>query len=331
MTDKNKQIIDFVEKEYSLNDISKEVGLSNKQVHSRLISLGRIGMNFERQFFYNGDIKYKLVKNLKNKSNNQEVDLYTEHKDLEFRFVVVSDLHFGNEKQRLDALNEIYNYCITNKIHIILNAGDLIDGTYGSTQRNYKDVGAQIELMFKKHPFDKNILNFILLGNHDVSSLKSLGIDMNDFLNNRRPDMISVGYGRGVINVKNEQIILRHYVPGFKSEEDDTGKIVFFGHNHQIPKFKSPESSNVNFYVGSLSDFNGHCALPPTAVDVSMIFYNGYFKEMSLKQLYYFDKKLLKFYEVQKYIGYDKPFMPIKTPKLEQEYPSNKVKKLEKE
>ena len=51
---------------------------------------------------------------------------------------------------------------------------------------------------------------------------------------------------------------------------------------------------------------------------------------MDLKQLYYVDKKLLQFYEIQKYIGEGKPFAPAKPPRLEQEYPSNKVKKLEK-
>lgn len=329
MTEKNKQIIEMVEKEYSLNEISSKVGLSNKQVHSRIISLNRIGMNFERQFFYNGDVTYKLVKDIKSRIDTNEIDLYTSHEDVAIRIVVVSDLHFGNEKARLDALNEIYNYCINNKIHIILNAGDLIDGSYGTTKRNYEDIGNQIEFMFKKHPFDKNILNFILLGNHDITTLKSLGIDLKDFLNNRRPDLISMGYGRGVVNIKNEQLILRHNIPGFKPGVSDQNKIVLIGHNHQVPKFNN-SGLDINYFVGSLSDFNGNNKLPPTAVDIQMTFYNGYMKDINFKQLYYVDKKMSQFFEIQKYVGNNKPFVPIKPVNLECEYPANKVKKLEK-
>ena len=328
MTEKNKQIIEMVEKECSLNEISSEVGLSNKQVHSRIISLNRIGMNFERQFFYNGDVTYKLVKKLKKAEVKNDVNIYTSHDDIEFRAVVISDLHFGSEKQRLDAIAEIYNYCINNKIHIILNAGDLIDGTYGYTKTDYDDVGKQIEFMFKKHPFDKNILNFILLGNHDFSSLKNLGIDMNDFLNNRRPDLISIGYGRGVINVKNEQIVLKHYVPNFKHGMNDSGKLIFLGHNHDAPKLKSTDA--YYYSTGSLSDFSGKGKVPPTAVDISLTFCNGYFKDAVYKQLYYVDKKLIKFFEIQQYVGAGKKFLPPLPPDLECEYPQNKVKKLEK-
>ena len=327
MTEKNKQIVDLVEKGYSLNGISNEVGLSNRQIHSRLIALNRIGMNFERQFFCNGEVTYKLVKDLKSPKDYYGVDLYTEHNDLEFRTVVISDLHFGSEKQRLDALYEIYNYCITNNIHIILNAGDLIDGNFGYTGKIYEDVRKQIDFMIKKYPTDKNILNFILLGNHDLSSLRTLGVDLNDFLNNKRPDLISIGYSRGAINIKNEQIILKHFIPGVKYNTNDTGKIVFLGHDHQTPKFKA-SGIEFNYSIGSLSDFNGRCTLPPTAIDVSFIFYNGYFKDMCCKQLYYTDKKLVNFYEIQQYVGTGKPLLPIVTPKLEQEYPLTVEKKL---
>ncbi len=327
MTEKNKQIIDLVEKEYSLNVISNEVGLSNKQVHSRIVSLNRIGMNFERKFFLNGDVTYKLVKKLPKKSNDNEVSIYTSHTDIVFRAMVISDLHFGNKNARLDAIAEIYNYCKLNNIHIILNAGDLIDGTYGSTKATYEDVSSQIDFMFRKHPFDKRILNFILLGNHDFSTLKNLGIDMNDFLNNRRPDLISLGYGRGIVNVKNEQLILKHYVPTYKQDADDTGKIIFLGHNHEVPKLKTTE--NYCYSVGSLSNFSGKGKIPPTAVDISLVFCNGYFKDAIYKQLFYMNKKLVKIFETQQYVGTGKQFATTEIPNLESEYPS-KVKKLEK-
>lgn len=58
--------------------------------------------------------------------------IITELQENNLKLLVISDLHFGNELERIDLVNRAYNYCIKNNIHIILCTGDIVDGSYSS-------------------------------------------------------------------------------------------------------------------------------------------------------------------------------------------------------
>ena len=65
-------------------------------------------------------------------------------------------------------MDRIYNYCISNNIHIIFFGGDLVDGTFGKNTR-IDNIDEQLAYIMKKYPFDKSIINFGVLGDHDYS------------------------------------------------------------------------------------------------------------------------------------------------------------------
>ena len=73
------------------------------------------------------------------------------------KFLLISDLHFGNELENLKLIDRAYNYCIKNGINIILCGGDFIDGSFSKGSQKITDLYDQIEYFIKNYPQDKNI------------------------------------------------------------------------------------------------------------------------------------------------------------------------------
>ena len=287
MTDINKKLIELINQNKTLNEISTILHLTNRQIYIRLKNLRIQGFEFNRSYFYDGNIKYSQIFNPKDKNTN--ISLITPNTNQSITIMLISDIHLGSDFERLDLLFKIYNYCIQNNIHIIINCGDLIDGiTIGQEKKKLNTFEEQINYLLKKYPFDKNIINFICLGNHDFDALQNNGQDLNEILYNLRHDLISVGYGLGSINIKNEQIYLKHLIPGFKTEKTPSGSLVLLGHNH-----KATITTNQNFliHIPSLSDIIiDNFSSSPGATLMTIEFDKGYFKTIYLEQLFIKDK-----------------------------------------
>ena len=163
------------------------------------------GFDFSRKYYEDGEITYKLNKGFKEET---DISLITSPKTSEIKIAFLSDLHLSNEHERLDLLNEVYNFCAKENIHVIINGGDLIDGLMGPDKKKHSTYEKQIDYALKNHPFDKNILNFICLGNHDASFWLEDGIDIKNILLEKRHDLVPIGYGNGKINLLNNIRIL---------------------------------------------------------------------------------------------------------------------------
>jgi len=202
MSETNQKILDMILKNASCNEIASATGLSNKQLFHRLNMLKIKGYNFSRKYYYDGEITYKLNKGFQ---KEKEISLLTSSKDTKFKAVFLSDLHICNEKERLDVFYNVYDFCIKEGINIIINAGDLIDGLLGVNNKKFNTIEEQIEYALKIHPYDKNILNFICLGNHEYDALENSGQNIESVLLNRRHDIVPLGYGIGTLNIKNDK------------------------------------------------------------------------------------------------------------------------------
>lgn len=284
----NKIILDLIAKNASLNEITCITGLSHKQLFHRLNMLKIKGYDFSKKYYYNGDICYGLNHSLIEKVPNTTTIL-SGKKDNEFKAILVSDLHLGSFKDRPDLLDEVYNFCIKKGVNIILNSGDVVDGPIGYGKDKDKkviDVEKQIEYLLEKYPFDKNILNFICFGNHDYAILKESGIDLNRVLENKRHDLIGVGYGYGILNVKNDQIILKHQVNTDFRLKEYNERLTISGHSHK---------SKINFggaslylHLPSLSNLlattpEGEMSQLPSFYMMTLEYKNGFFSRCCLE------------------------------------------------
>lgn len=199
--------------------------------------------------------------------------------------------HLGSKLERLDLLDRVYNYCIKNNIHIILNCGDIIDGVFGQCEKRIKDTYSQIDYLIKKYPFDRNILNFAVGGDHDHSALTCGYQDMIEILKNYRHDIVFQSYYNAIISIKNDKILLHHRVPQEKSvtdgrtlENNEIIPIVLNGHLHKYATEQKKSDGIVNALVPSLSDLNDSF---PTALELTLMFTKGYISSTIFKQIYF--------------------------------------------
>ena len=293
----NDIIINLINKNASVNEICSITGLSHKQLFYRMSMLRIKGYDFTKKYYYNGDIVYKLKKSVE---KDNDTTIITRKSDTEFKALLISDLHLGNVYGRPDLLNEVYNFCIKKGINIIINAGDLVDGpkTCGNLHnKKILDIEKQIEYLLKVYPFDKNILNFICLGNHDYSCLQTEGLDLHKIFENKRHDLISLGYNNGVINIKNDKIGVLHSIDVDKCSNK---KILLNLHGHSHKSKNQIFSRSVDLWIPSLTDLdvmdgkNLRKNFPSMILATFSFNKTGFFEEGNFEQFIFVNSELIK-------------------------------------
>jgi len=280
-------ILNLINEGYSLQDNSNNLNIPFSNLSKYLQQLHIKGFNFNEKYYSSGDTLY--IPNHEVFTKSQEATpIYTDSEDKELTIIAISDLHFGNQQENPHALETIYNYCINNNIHIIINAGDILDALsfgYNGLKKydNYFDL---IEKSFKKYPQDPNIINFTVLGNHDIDALLQTGQSLSIYLKNHRPDIIPIGIGIGELILKNSHILIKHPLknvaePPHKDYQDYS--FVLRGHRHQtsliysgVPQIFIPSLSNLKFHGNEL---------PPEALQLNIKFNNGHINSVNITQL----------------------------------------------
>ena len=173
-------------------------------------------------------------------SHSYVSDSYILDVDDNFKFIVISDTHFGSKYENFDYLKEVYDYALSHGIKYIFHAGDLIEGSYANyrrCKRKYMNIGAQINHVIEDYPYDESVTNIMLLGNHDSFPIVVSGFDVSDSLKERK-DFVITGYRTSYIKTKEEYISLKHEISRLLNEvEDSTVLLNFFGHSHQYKCF----------------------------------------------------------------------------------------------
>jgi len=264
------KLLELISEEYTLDDISKVTGLSYRQIYNYLTILKNKGFDFYRKYYSTGDISYILKKDFTPVSD--EINLYTSE-DKTLQALLISDLHLGSKFQRIDYLNLMFEYCIRNGIHIILCGGDFVDGYLGG-EKLYFDGSRQIREALNDYPLVSNILTFTVLGDHDYSILNSTGQNFMNVLNNYRHDIIPVGYARGKINIKNDQVYLCHNLNRYKISFSPLGgkSLIISGHSHRMQIFMR-DDNYLQILVPSLCDLVREGF--PGAIKMELTFGNG--------------------------------------------------------
>ena len=316
MTNIALKILELINNNYTLDEISKVLNLSHRKLYYYLNILVNHGYNFIRNYYYTGDIKYSLNCSLE---ENNDIAIITPPNLKTIDLMVISDIHFSSSKEKLSLLDEVYNYCIIHNIHSVIIAGDIIDGFFGEIPKKYTTSFEQIEYCVKRYPFDEHILNYLVLGNHDYSTLAFYGQDLARVLFNRRHDMIVTGYGEGKIHIKNDFIILRHPLKIVKKENELCSKtLIIKGHTHRFKIWN--DYNNCLLYVPTLSGILNDGVLPG-AVHVTLELLNGYIKKCLIRHLTCFNDTFYQTGEAEIYIGNGKPFRHSSKILYEEEMP----------
>lgn len=194
---------------------------------------------------------------IKTNSKCQQVFKIDEKKD--FKFIVISDTHFGSVFENIKYLDYVYEYASKNDINYILHAGDLIEGSYddfGRCKDEYRTINSQVEHVLRDYLYDKNIKNMILLANHDVYSIYHYGVDIAPLLSERE-DFQILGYRCVYIKINDKYISLKHEISRLKNNLKDYLTLVdFIGHSHQYRC--NYNKTNTRVRVPTLSDMKSN-------------------------------------------------------------------------
>ena len=281
MTEKEKEIYALIENGKTLNEIAKNVRLSSKQVHQKIQKLINDGYAISPIYFDDGNISYVLEKNESKHTINLSLSDSTK-----FKALVVSDIHIGNVKENLNYLYRSYDYARDHNINIILNCGDLIDGTFTKGRQMIGNIDKQIERAIALYPYDKNILNIMCYGNHDYSSCEN-GRDMAKAIYQRRYDLINGGYGICLVNLERDQIVLSHplYNNSYKTVPN---KFILEGHHHKMMMKINRNNFIVN--VPALSDLCFGEQNNPGMLEINLVLNGGFIQKGHLKHISVKDK-----------------------------------------
>lgn len=317
MNTQTQDLIELIKQNKSLNEISTILGLSNKQLFIKLSMLRNSGYVIDKNYYYNGEIKYSLSNPFK--ISDDTIYVTTPKDTSTIRVLLTSDTHLGNINDNIECIHNMTEYCIINNIHLVLNCGDFFDGIYPENPSNkISDSLEQIAYGLKNYPYDKNILNFVLLGNHDATFWLKDGIDIKTVLENRRHDIIPVDYGYGRVNIGGCQFRMQH--PLSNENNKDIPKlckdmIILKGHSH---KFKVMQGNdNLSITVPCLSNVSAGYELNPipSMIDMQLDINEGSLSTQHLQQFIFIDNKPVRISEIDYHVPIN-----IINPKYEEEH-----------
>lgn len=322
MTDLTRQLLKYISEGKTINELSELTSLSNKQIFNIISTIGNKGYEFNRKYYYNGDIIYVPKRGIINEKS-VGTNIITSHKDDTFDALVISDLHIGSIHHRIDILNKLYEYCAKEGIHVIIICGDFIDGTFGRSPKYFHDIDEQIDYAIKNYPFDKSILNFTVFGDHDYDSLTSGAQNISRVFESYRHDIVSLGYNCGQINIKNDKIIVYHPIDNFNITENYQNCLILEGHRHRMSLTNKPIKTIVTVPSVSSMQFDEK-GMMPSAVRMQLSFSKGLITSGTFSQLLINDK-IYKINEIEYLLNTGKNFSSEKPIMLEEERVKKKV------
>lgn len=285
---KKSKIIDFITRGYNGIDILRIIGIDERELLFILKSIyyesikdkkiifdvNLIKKTINEIIFYLKSRSSGRVKNMITSCDNNMIleyegrvietnsrcqQVFNIDEESEFKFIVISDTHFGSVFENIEYLDYVYEYASKNGINYILHAGDLIEGSYddfGRCKEEYKTIDSQVEHVLKDYSYDKNIKNMILLANHDVYSIYHYGVDIVPLLSERE-DFQILGYRCAYIKVNDKYISLKHEISRLKNNLKDYLTLIdFIGHSHQYRC--NYNKTNTRIRVPTLSDMRSN-------------------------------------------------------------------------
>lgn len=245
MTEINQKILDMIRQKRPIEEISKAVNLSHRQIYIRVSLLENKGYCVGRKYNSNGEITYTFANDNSYHFNNS-FELLNEQKNL--KIMAISDQHIGNIKSDEEAINTIYDYCIKNGIHVIINCGDILDGTFSHTKTTI-DPEEQIDYLINAYPFDKSIFTLYTPGDHD-KSLLGCNISLSAALNRRRHDICQISKRSSncqtdTININGNNIMVSHKSSIYEEKKATAVKLHLIGHKHTAKTLLNINESNL--------------------------------------------------------------------------------------
>ncbi len=278
-------IINLVNLGKTNREICEKLNIDYRTLYFELKKVHGISRNYDREYFYDGKIiSNGNIKNTYNKGSTLNIG-----NNNILRFLVISDLHYGNSQEDVDAVNRAFNYAKKRGINIILACGDFIDGAFSKGKQIIERYFKQFEHFALDYPYDKDIITFGVGGNHDYSVKFTDDFDFIKFCNMNRDDVIITNYANSFLNIGKEIIHMHHEIKGFPKLKSSS-KIILNGHAHQYDIKQDKDNHRLNIYVPTISNL---IQTVPEALEIELSLNNGIIENINIKEICFGNRDII--------------------------------------
>lgn len=139
--------------------------------------------------------------------------VYTSRPDHTFVFGACSDQHLGSKYERLDVLNNLYDWFAERKVDCVFNSGNWIDGDDPKTQHDVAVHGLepQIDYLVANFPHRPGITTYAVWGeDHEGWYARREALDVGRFVERRmgengRTDWVDLGFMESAVTLRNRE------------------------------------------------------------------------------------------------------------------------------
>ena len=189
---------------------------------------------------------------------NEQLALFPLMKIDDNKILLISDTHFGSIYENYMYLNLVYEFASKYGYNVILHGGDLTQGDVSPRIDKKEKLSKQVYRVIANYPYDKNINNYILLGNHDHFIFRNTDNSLN--ILKYRDDINFLGIRCAYINWCDNLISISHRLKKGKCKIDFPrveSLVRFHGHRHELFILES------NVFIPTLSnDINRYSDRP---------------------------------------------------------------------
>ena len=129
----------------------------------------------------------------------------------EYLFGAIGDTHLCSKEEKIRELHAFYRLCEERGVADVYHAGDLVagQGVYPGQEYELKVFGAtnQVNYFAENYPKIAGITTYFITGNHDMSYMKSVGLDIGTLIAERRTDMRYLGMLNGNVYMNGVKMI----------------------------------------------------------------------------------------------------------------------------
>ena len=166
---------------------------------------------------------------------NEQMVLFPLLKIDDNKIILISDTHFGGINENYDYLKMVYEFASKYNYNYILHGGDLMQGDIQPLLNNSIRLSQQVKHVISNYPYDENIKNYVLLGNHDHFIYRNIENTLNILKERKDINMLGIKYA--YINWYNHLISISHHLKKRKCKIDipriET-LVKFHGHRHEL-------------------------------------------------------------------------------------------------
>lgn len=247
----SKKLYKYIKDGMAVEDFMKKFDIKISELPG-LLELFRISgknvtiVEINKNLYFQKSLPKKITAN--NSKLNPDDLIHTQ-------LCVVSDTHFGNNRQQLHLLNEIYEEAYKRGIDTVLHVGDVVDGNYPNRPENPRlqflhGFDEQVGYVVDMYPKVSGITTKYILGSHDETHYKNGQATVNAWIKRCRDDMEYLGQDSAIIDINGVKIAMDHpgggstnslsYKPQKRIEILEAGskpKILLIGHYHKSYSF----------------------------------------------------------------------------------------------